>query len=169
MIYRKATKTDLAAISSFVKAAIETMEAQGIFQWDDVYPTEADFAADLQSEHLFVGEKSDSRKSEIAVVYAVNCNFDDAYNAVAWKSEGNFRIIHRLCVNPQFQGLGIAKETLRHIEEDLKAQGVKGIRLDVFSENPQALNLYLHSGYEQTGIAEWRKGTFFLMEKVLQK
>ena len=79
----------------------------------------------------------------------------------------NFCVIHRLCVNPKFQKQGIAKKTLIYIEEKLQKECVKSIRLDVFTENPYALRLYEKAGYHKTGTADWRKGKFLLMEKLL--
>ena len=44
---------------------------------------------------------------------------------------------------------------------------ISTLRLDVFCGNPFALALYRGSFYEEVGIARWRKGEFFLMEKYL--
>lgn len=60
-----------------------------------------------------------------------------------------------------------ARTTLIHIEKELRKNNVGAIRLDVYSKNPFALSLYLRCGYTQTGIADWRKGRFYLMEKKL--
>ena len=118
----------------------------------------------MKSGNLFVGIIN----KEIAVVYVLNKNQDDAYFSASWEYTGeNFCIIHRLCVNPKFQNQGVAKNTLRHIEDELVKNGVEEIRLDVFSKNPFALRLYENAGYKKTGTADWRMGRFFLMEKVL--
>lgn len=46
---------------------------------------------------------------------------------------------------------------------------IESIRLDVFTQNPFALRLYEKTGYRKTGTADWRKGKFILMEKVLRE
>ena len=74
-------------------------------------------------------------------------------------------IVHRLCVNPQYQNIGIGTKTMMKIEDMVKKMGVNSIRLDAFTENPQALRLYEKLGYTTTGYADWRKGRFALMEK----
>lgn len=164
MNFRKATSEDLTEINVLIKDAISNMERQNIHQWDEIYPAAEDFKNDFESKNLFVGTKYD----EIAVVYVVSRDFDDEYNKANWQfTDGDFRIIHRLCVNPKFQNQGIAKKTLGHIENELKSQNIKSIRLDVFSENPYALSLYEKSGYKKAGSANWRKGMFFLLEKDL--
>lgn len=164
MIYRLAEETDIDQICALVKNAIKTMEAHRIFQWDDVYPAREDFLADIQKRQLFVGLAD----HEIAVVYVVNKESDEQYQNGDWNyPDSEYRVIHRLCVNPTYQNRGIAKSTLLHIEKELREAGVETIRLDVFSCNPSALSLYQKNGYQKTGHADWRKGRFYLMEKNL--
>ena len=86
----------------------------------------------------------------------------------AWENPNiEYRIIHRLCVAPQYQNKGIAKQALIYIEKELLKSGIKSIRLDVFCNNHFALSLYRSFGYKEVGITEWRKGKFILMEKHL--
>ena len=164
MEFKKACEIDIDEICRLVKNAIDVMEENGIHQWDEIYPARDDFISDMKSGNLFVGIID----KEIAVIYVLNKNQDDAYFSASWEYTGeNFCIIHRLCVNPKFQNQGVAKNTLRHIEDELVKNGVEEIRLDVFSKNPFALRLYENAGYKKTGTADWRMGRFFLMEKVL--
>lgn len=162
--FKNATLHDLNEIMDVIKTAIKNMNQNNIPQWDALYPTSEDFKDDIAKGYLHVGMVD----SKIAVVYAVNKECDEAYKNGKWKShDGEFCVIHRLCVNPNFQNQGIARKTLEHIEETQRKRGVKSIRLDVFSKNPYALKLYAHFGYEKVGEAEWRKGLFYLMEKQL--
>ena len=164
MDYRKATADDLAAICAMVRSAVAAMEARGVFQWDSLYPTEYDFRADADAGTLFVGE----RGGALCAVCAVNKDCDAQYKNGAWKYPAcEWLIIHRLYVSPALQGRGIATRTFAHIESTLRKAGVEAVRLDVFSENPAALALYRHSGYETVSTADWRKGRFFLLEKKL--
>lgn len=165
MNYRLAEENDIESICEIIKNAKVEMETHGIFQWDKLYPTKEDFLDDIKKEQLYIGEMDDN----IAVVYAVNEECDEEYKNGKWNNpDSECRIIHRLCVNPRFQNQGVAKNTLVHIEQKLKAMNVETIRLDVFSQNPFALSLYINSGYKNVGNADWRKGRFYLMEKCLQ-
>lgn len=162
--FRNATLQDVGEIMHLIKAAIINMEKHNIYQWDDVYPTKEDFENDIEKGHLQVGVIN----FKIAVVYAINQEFDEQYKNGQWKYGSNkFCVIHRLCVSPDFQNKGIARKTLEHIEIVQSELGTESIRLDAFSKNPYALNLYKHCGYEKVGYAEWRKGLFYLMEKQL--
>ena len=162
--YRKGTKEDLPQIMELVKSAIDHMEAQGIMQWDNLYPTIEDFEEDVEANQLFVGTDVE----EIAVICTVNQQCEDEYKNGQWKQpEKPFAVIHRLCVNPAFQNRGVAVQTMNYIEAFVKSKGIEAVRLDVYSENPFALRLYQKCGYEAVGTAHWRKGMFWLMEKEL--
>lgn len=164
MIYRLAKEADIDKICSLVESAVKKMEIQQIFQWDNLYPTKADFLDDVQKQQLFIGMYEDN----ISVIYVLNKDSDKEYKNGAWKyPDSEYRIIHRLCVNPKYQNRGIAKSTLIHIEKELREMGIETIRLDVFSNNPFALSLYQNNGYKKVGNADWRKGRFYLMEKHL--
>lgn len=160
--YRKAEPNDIEEICRIVHDAVDVMERGNIFQWDDLYPAKRDFQKDIEKSQLYVG----SVNGQIAVIYTLNQECDNAYKNGKWKyKDGSFYVVHRLCVNPAFQNKGIAKSTLLYIEEQLKETGIHVIRLDVFSNNPFALRLYNSLGYSRVGDADWRKGKFFLMEK----
>lgn len=164
MVYRLARESDIDTICDLVKNAITEMENNCIYQWDDIYPTRDDFLVDIKKSHLFVGESD----NDILVVFAVNKECDVQYQNGNWKYPAcEYRVIHRLCVNPKYQNRGIAGKTLAHIESDLRQIGIETIRLDVFNNNQYALSLYCKNGYEKVGLAQWRKGEFSLMEKHL--
>ncbi len=160
--YRKATMNDIAEICDIIRNSIGVMIQHNIFQWDELYPTKEDFQKDIDKNQLYVGLAD----NHIAVVYALNQECDKQYEKGNWKYiDESFYIVHRLCVNPDFQNKGIAKLTLLHIEAQLKSMGIHVIRLDVFHNNPFALKLYDSLGYSKVGYADWRKGRFFLLEK----
>lgn len=164
MIYRLAEERDIDAVCGMIKAAVRSMEKRRIFQWDDIYPAKEDFLEDIRKQQLYIGIVD----GDIVVVYTVNKACDKEYENGNWKyPDCEYRIIHRLCVNPAYQNRGIAKEALSYIEQKLRKCNIEAVRLDVFSENPFALSLYQKAGYEKVGFADWRKGRFYLMEKRL--
>lgn len=160
--YRKAIFDDLDEICDIVRNSIKVMERNHIFQWDDLYPVKADFQKDIEKNQLYVGLAND----QIAVLYVLNQECDKEYESGDWKyKEEAFYIVHRLCVNPDFQNRGVARHTLLHIEKQLKSKSIYVIRLDVFQNNPYAIRLYDSLGYSKVGYADWRKGRFYLLEK----
>jgi ribosomal protein S18 acetylase RimI-like enzyme len=76
-------------------------------------------------------------------------------------------VLHRLCLNIKYQNKGFGTKIMLYIEDYLKNNGISSIRLDAFSKNPIALRLYNKLGYKKAGEANWRKGLFFLFEKII--
>lgn len=164
IVYRQGSMADLPDIETLVAEAVAQMEAHGIHQWDDLYPVREDFQKDIAEKNLYVGHVN----GDLVVVYALNRECDAEYENGQWKDASKpFCVLHRLCVSPGYQNQGVAGKTMAHLEQEAKADGTAAIRLDVFTENPYALKLYQHCGYEKTGRANWRKGAFDLMEKYL--
>lgn len=164
ILYKVATPADLGEIAALFRAATAEMNARLIPQWDDLYPNEAVLSDDIARGEMTLGRIG----STIAVVYAVSTRCDAEYADGHWQdASGAHRILHRLCVHPAFQNRGVARDTMDRIEQTLRAAGVSSIRLDAFSQNPYALRLYESRGYRFTGAVRFRKGLFYLYEKLL--
>ena len=138
------------------------MEKNNIHQWDEIYPDKAILEEDINKNLMYIGKIDNS----IAVCFVLSEECDEEYKNGAWKyPDARFNVIHRLCVNPEFQNKGIATETMKYIENICKSEGYDSIRLDCFTENPYSRKLYDKAGYSVVGYADWRKGRFELREK----
>lgn len=167
IIFRKAVLSDLDEVWQMVEASIKKMISQKIFQWDEIYPCRFDLEEDIKLGEMNVALDSESGK--IVAIYVINSSFDEAYNSASWHCpDSNFRILHRIVVNPEFQHQGIGRAVMLHLIEDLKNLGVESLRLDVFSENPYSQAMYDRLGFVRCGEAVWRKGLFYLLEKDLK-
>ncbi len=54
MEFRLGKTQDLDSICLLIKDAIVEMEKNGIYQWDDLYPTREDFEEDIRNNNLYV-------------------------------------------------------------------------------------------------------------------
>mgnify|MGYP004642168629 CR=1 FL=1 len=162
IIYEKAVPADLDELCSVIKRAVEKMDSMGIFQWDEVYPDRATLQDDIEKGQIYVGRTG----GRIAVMFVLNMQYDESYNHAAWKDpDVPYRVLHRFCVDPDFQGCGVGGKALDHIEKLLSEQDVHAVRIDVFSKNPYALKMYEKHGYTVAGTGDFRMGLFMLMEK----
>ncbi len=155
---------DLEAIWAMFQAATNEMNKNAIYQWDEIYPNKIVLKEDIEKEQLYVGISEDI----IACAYVINKECDEQYTNGRWEyPDENYCVIHRLCVNPVFQNKAIGTLTMKHIEQEIQQNGISCIRLDAFTLNPYAVKMYEKLGYVKVGVANWRKGQFYLMEKKL--
>ncbi len=164
MDFRKAVPSDLPDILRVFRTAIRDMDDRGIHQWDEIYPSKSILQEDIERKELYVGA-SDGR---IAAAFTLNATHDREYETGRWQYAGlRYAVVHRLCVDPAYQGCGIGMKSMEIIENICRSEGIEAIRLDAFSQNPAALRLYKKLGYERAGEVTFRKGLFFLFEKRL--
>ncbi len=161
--YEKANMSDLPHLCELFRSAAEEMSKRGIEQWDDIYPSAKDLKCDIECGEMYLVKCG----SETAAAFALNNKYDESYELGQWKHDVPFAVLHRLCVDPKFQNRGIAAKAVKHIEKLLAENSVEAIRLDVYSLNPFALRLYEKLGFERAGTVNYRKGEFYLMEKML--
>ena len=162
---RKANMEDLDEITAIFKKAVEGMNAKNIFQWDEVYPTRDVFEDDIKKQQMYLLMDGNG----ILSAFVINHDCDERYLSGDWAFDvSGAAILHRLCVNPFYQNIGIGKETIKRIEEMLTERGYDSIRLDTFSQNPIALRLYTSLNYKKVGEVHFRKGLFYLFEKPLR-
>ena len=162
--FRRAGTDDLDALVALYGAAAQDMREKGIDQWDEYYPDREILAEDVESGDMTLG-LLDGR---LACAWVVNREYEPEYELGAWEhTEGDFCVLHRLCVNPQIQGRGLARQAMARMEKNARDQGFDSVRLDVFSQNLHAQRLYERLGYRRTGEVRFRKGIFYLMEKKL--
>jgi GNAT superfamily N-acetyltransferase len=159
-----ATADDLNSIVKIFRDAVENMIRNNIFQWDEIYPNEDVLANDIRKKQMHKAIFDNA----IVSIFVLNKEYDEEYANGTWEYKGsNFVVLHRLCVNTDYQNKGFGSRTMACIEEYLKNMGVESIRLDTFSKNPAALKLYNKAGYKKAGEVNWRKGLFYLLEKKL--
>lgn len=159
---RKAELKDWDIITDIYRQAIQEMNNKNIRQWDELYPDALILKEDILKKEMYVGILDKAIVSAVVI----NREFEEEYRAGQWKYD-RFAVVHRLCVHPACQNKKIGRDTMIQVEVLLQAEGVRSIRLDTFSRNPYALNLYEALGYEKTGEVNWRKGLFYLLEKPL--
>ena len=138
------------------------MNTQNIYQWDDIYPSYALLKEDIHNKTLFVFKN----KGHIVGITVLNEQQEPEYQNISWKyQEGKVLVVHRLCIHPNFQGQGIAKQLMTFTEQYAKSNNYNSIRLDAFKQNENAVLLYKNRKYHQAGIVNFRKGAFYCFEK----
>lgn len=163
---RKARQEDIPRLKKITAACAKHMIAQGIFQWNEYYPSVAIFEHDIAQENMYVFEQ------EKTIVGCVMLSFkkDAFYNSIAWKTpEKKHLYVHRLAVHPDFQGKGIAQKIMDFGEAYAQQNDCLSVRLDTFSKNPRNNTFYQTRAYQRVGevfFSQKSPHPFYCYEKV---
>jgi ribosomal protein S18 acetylase RimI-like enzyme len=160
---RKANMRELDVLHNVVRDATRHMDEQEIPQWDEIYPSREILEKDIEREEIYVIEVD----GRVAGLIVMNEDQSPEYVAMAWAFAGRALVIHRLTIAPAHQRRGLASRLMDFAEEFATTQGYDCIRLDAFTRNPAAFNLYESRGYRNAGIVRFRKGEFFCYEKAI--
>ncbi len=171
----KAKVSDLKQIMVVIKKAVENMYEEGIYQWDEYYPNEERFTSDIANSNLYVLREYE--EGSVIGVAALDGNQESEYAMVDWNYEKSsldeeeietlireevtysidgILVIHRLAIDPDYQGKGYARNFMEKLEMEATRRGAKIIRLDCYSCNEKANGMYKKLGYKYVGDVYFR-------------
>lgn len=145
---RKATYEDIDAILEVTKSCAKHMIEKNILQWNEHYPNALAFENDVKRNELYVLEKD---KTVLGCI-VISTYMDEEYIPIKWLTPSESNIyIHRLAINPAYQGKGYAQQLMNFAEKLAKDNNYKSIRLDTFSQNRRNQEFYEKRGYQRLG------------------
>ncbi len=162
----RCSKTDAEAIFRVFTRCKSALQAQGIFQWTDSYPTLQIIEDDIQQEHLY---QINVHGTIIGIINISNVQ-EPQYKALEWMfPEETSLVIHRLAIDPIYQGQGFAQKLMTFAENLGIQNGYISVRLDAFSQNPRVLRFYEKRKYLKQGEVYFpdRIHPFYCYEKQL--
>jgi ribosomal protein S18 acetylase RimI-like enzyme len=157
----QASIKDLPILQEIVRDCIRNMEGQGIYQWDDIYPSQAILQNDIDCGTLWVVRIKDC----VGGMIVLNEYQNPEYQQVSWQYPGRILVVHRLMVAPSYQNQKLATHLMRFAEDYAGAKEYDAIRLDAFIHNPFALRLYRKLEYLEAGTVTFRKVVFYCFDK----
>lgn len=164
---RKAVLSDIDSILLITKACAKTMIENGIFQWNEYYPSKSAFINDLNRNELYVIEEG----NKVVGCVVISTLMDEEYKSIEWLTENGTNIyIHRLAVDPKLQGQGYAQQLMNYGENYAEEQHYSSVRLDTFSQNKRNQKFYETRGYKRLGNIYFPKQSdhpFYCYELVL--
>lgn len=143
-----ASPDDLDAACAVIAACRAVLDAQGLMQWDEWYPSRSFFCAAIAAGSLFAlfDEK------EIRGVAVLDRDQPPEWSSADWICRnGSFMVVHAFAISPAVQGHGRGKRLLAFCENVAIKRGCNSIRIDVFSENSASLRFWERSGYSFRG------------------
>ncbi|QEM09293.1 GNAT family N-acetyltransferase [Mucilaginibacter rubeus] len=160
MIIRLATFNDIPQILTLVSNVIPTMKAAGNFQWNDDYPNKEVFTKDIDLNQLWVAEIDRA----VAGVAAITTDQDAEYAQAGLDITETAIVTHRLAVNINYQGRGVAAALLIQAEQEAIRRGINTLRIDTNIANQATQKLFPKLGYVLAGeiSLDLRPGLRFL-------
>ena len=150
MNLRRATLDDVPAVMAVIGRVVPLMRASGNLQWDDTYPNPEVFARDIAKEQLWVAEIDGS----IAGVAAITDEQEPEYARVGWDITEPAIVVHRVAVDPQLRGRGVAEALMRQAEAVAIERGITVLRVDTNTQNQATQRLFPKLGYTFSGETE---------------
>ncbi len=145
---RKGKASEIDTLLRLTQACAQKMISEGIFQWNNLYPSKQAFEQDCRRQELYVFEQDD----EILGCVTLSSLKDSEYEDIEWLTpDGANLYVHRLAIHPDFQGQGFARTLMDYVETLAKELGATSIRLDTFSQNTRNQKFYKARGYIQLG------------------
>ena len=145
---RHAKISEIPDILTITRACAKKMQENGIFQWNEHYPSKEAFIKDIERQELFVAEENSTVQGTIVI----STLMDEEYMPIQWLTpNGNSTYIHRLSVHPNLQGKGLAQKMMDFAEAFTRENGFVSVRLDTFSQNKRNQRFYEQRGYQKLG------------------
>jgi GNAT superfamily N-acetyltransferase len=91
--------------------------------------------------------EDDLREAEQAIGKEIVLLADDVGLAIASKHSPRFGVLDMLYVRPAARGAGVARELVREAAEQLRAQGIEMLELEVLASNGNARSVYERWGF----------------------
>lgn len=149
MIFRKATTADIDTIERMIKAASGRLGAAGIDQWQRGYPNRCSIENDVEAGVGMVLALGNEVLAYGAVIFTGEPAYDDLTGG-KWLTDGEYAVVHRLCVSEIFVGMGFAKQFMS-AAETMAAERVKSFRIDTHPDNKIMQGLVKRMGFTYCG------------------
>ena len=155
---RRAKILEIPHILTITKACAKNMINQGIYQWNEHYPSHEAFKRDIARKELYVLEVN----SKILGTIVISTYTDDEYLPIKWLTTNKSNIyIHRLAVHPEEQKKGYAQKLMDFAEAYARNNGFASVGLDIFSQNSRNNTFYQARGYQRLGDIYFPKQSEF--------
>ena len=157
MIYRLADKDDLPRLLSMVEQAKVSFRARGIGQWQKGDPDGPGLLAAIGRKTVHVLDEEGQAIGMITVVQGPEASYRDIDGA--WLNDGPYAAFHRVCVEENHKGQGLAARLFAESEDFARSQGWRNVRIATHPDNLSMQRALEKSGYRLCGSLILQEGT----------
>lgn len=153
MELRRMETHDLPAVMAILHQAQAYFKAQGIDQWQDGYPDEATLLQDIQNGTAYVAVQDKMIAGCATVAFTPDENYTTMVSG-RWLTDRPYAVIHRIAVDDQLKGQGIAGWILAQAEQMCSQRGVLSIKIDTHQDNTSMRRLLEKHNYQLCGVIQ---------------
>ena len=147
MQVRPGSLEDVPAVMALIHRVVPRMRAAGNLQWDAKYPNAGVFERDAKEGQLWIAEDG----GQLAGLAAITTDQEPEYAEVGWDPTEVAIVVHRLAVDPAFQGRGVAMALMLQAEAVARSRGIAVLRVDTNARHEATRRLFPKLGYALAG------------------
>lgn len=168
MEFRKSKKSDLEQIMTIIKQAQAYFKSQGIDQWQNGYPNNETIKNDIENDISYVLTNNEKVVATAAISFDKEETYDSIYDG-EWLSKESYVVIHRIAVDNNLKGSGLASEIIKQVEELCIINNVHSIKIDTHEHNISMQNLLKKNDFIYCGKITLKDGAMRIaFEKILK-
>lgn len=157
MEFSKANKSDIDGIMNIIKGAQEHFKSQGIDQWQNNYPNYQVIEEDIGNNNSYI-----LKYKEVVIGTAfLSFEGEETYETIyggKWLSHGEYGVIHRMAIDFDYRGTGVAYIFLKALEQLCIEKEIYSIKVDTHRENMPMQKLLLKNDYKECGFIYLKDG-----------
>ena len=146
----KAKISDIDEIMNIIKVAQEDFKSKGIDQWQNNYPNADIIKEDIKNDNSYVLKEEGKIIGTTALFFDGERDYDTIYDG-EWLSHGDYGVVHRMAIDFNYRGTGLALILLNKLEELCRENGIYSMKVDTHRENIPMSKLLLKNGYKECG------------------
>lgn len=158
MEFRKAVEADIDGIMNIIRQAQAYFKEHGINQWQNNYPNAEIISNDIKNKNSYILLMNHSIVATAVVSFDGEKTYDCIYEG-QWISNNKYAVIHRIAVDNNYKGSGLASQIVRNIEQLCVDKGIYSIKIDTHEENLSMQKLLKKNKFQYCGIIYLEDGS----------
>lgn len=151
MEFRRTVFEDVDTVLCIIGQAQNYLKEHGVDQWQNGYPDRDTIADDIQKGYGYVLLKDEIVVGTVAVTFDGEKTYNRIYEG-EWISDREHATIHRIAVDDQCKGSGLASGIIGYIEQMCRARDIRSIRVDTHRKNRSMQRMLMKNGFQYCGI-----------------
>lgn len=155
LIYlRHAIQKDLPSIMVIIHEAQALLKSDGSPQWQDGYPTEEIFQADIRKNECFALIVGDQVAGIATLAHDPQMNYQNISDGHWNVTDQPYATIHRIALDVNFRGMHLGSYFMSNLISIGVEQGMQNFRIDTHAMNKRMQGLIKSSGFHYCGIID---------------